>query len=93
MRQASRRDAWPQGGDDRLLLPMLAADLDAVMAIEVGVYAFPWTRGNFIDSLAAGYTAQVLRRASDHTLIGYCVAMAGADEMHLLNITVAPAHR
>ena len=93
MRQASRRDAWPQGGDDRLLLPMLAADLDAVMAIEVGVYAFPWTRGNFIDSLAAGYTAQVLRRASDHTLIGYCVAMAGADEMHLLNITVAPTAR
>ena len=25
------------------------------------VYPFPWTRGNFIDSLAAGYVAQLLR--------------------------------
>ena len=52
---------------------------------------FPWTRGNFVDSLAAGYTAWTLR--SGHELIGYCVAMTGVDEMHLLNITVAPASR
>lgn len=72
-----------------VLVPMTTADLDAVMAIETGVYPFPWTRGNFIDSLAAGYFAQLLR--VDGRLIGYLVAMAGADEMHLLNITVAPA--
>jgi hypothetical protein len=23
-------------------------------------YSFPWSRGNFIDSLAAGYVAEVL---------------------------------
>ena len=45
------------------LLPMTAARLDAVMAIETAVYAFPWSRGNFIDSLAAGYDATVLLRA------------------------------
>jgi ribosomal-protein-alanine N-acetyltransferase len=78
----------------RLLVPMTAADVDAVMAIESGVYPFPWTRGNFIDSLAAGYIAQLLRPAphSDR-LFGYCVAMIGADEMHLLNITVASLHQ
>ena len=52
--------------------------------------SFPWTRGNFVDSLAAGYAAHVLRMG-DGELCAYCVAMAGVQEMHLLNLTVAPA--
>lgn len=74
----------------RTLLPMHAAHLDAVMAIEAGAYAFPWSRGNFVDSLAAGYDARVLYDEQGE-ILGYFVAMAGVDEMHLLNITVAPA--
>ncbi|MDP1692606.1 MAG: ribosomal protein S18-alanine N-acetyltransferase [Burkholderiaceae bacterium] len=70
--------------------PMTVADLDAVLGIENLVYEFPWTRGNFIDSLAAGYAAQVLRRA-DGELCAYCVTMTGVQEMHLLNLSVAPA--
>ena len=67
-------------------------DLDAVLAVECAAYSFPWTRGNFVDSLAAGYRAEVL---VDHGagLVGYYVAMAGVDEMHLLNLTVAPARQ
>jgi [ribosomal protein S18]-alanine N-acetyltransferase len=76
--------------DERLLLPMTVQQLDAVLAIELKAYAFPWTRGNFIDSLAAGYTAQVLYGAQGE-LLGYFIAMDGVDELHLLNITVAPA--
>ena len=72
--------------------PMTVADLDAVMAIECRAYEFPWTRGNFIDSLAAGYRAEVLS-STDGGLCAYCVAMSGVDEMHLLNITVAPTAR
>ena len=75
------------------LAPMTAASLDAVMALETGVYPFPWTRGNFIDSLAAGYVAQLLCDGRGGHLLGYFVALAGVDEMHLLNITVAPPHR
>jgi len=66
------------------------ADLDAVLAVENSVYEFPWTRGNFIDSLAAGYAARLLR-APDGAPCAYVVAMAGVQEMHLLNLTVAPA--
>ncbi len=70
---------------------MMATHLDEVMSIESQAYPFPWTRGNFIDSLASGYPAQVLfdsdRRGH---VIGYFVAMEGVDEMHLLNLTVAP---
>lgn len=64
-------------------------DLDAVLAVEVLAYSFPWTRGNFIDSLAAGYLAEVLLTPA-RELVGYFVAMTGVDELHLLNLSVAP---
>ncbi|MDB5860005.1 MAG: ribosomal-protein-alanine acetyltransferase-like protein [Ramlibacter sp.] len=69
--------------------PMNEANLDEVVAIERAAYAHPWTRGNFADSLRSGYQAQLLY-AGD-TLLGYFVAMKGVDEVHLLNITVAPS--
>ena len=72
--------------------PMTMASLDGVLALEAEVYPFPWTRGNFVDSLVAGYAAWTLNHV-DGDLIGYCVAMAGVDEMHLLNITIAPSAR
>ena len=90
---------------ERSLPPFEAAamrvpDLTEVMAIERQAYPVPWTHGNFVDSLAAGYAAEVLRgpRAQANAgpwgrseLLGYWLAMPGVDEMHLLNITVAPA--
>lgn len=72
--------------------PMSVAMVDEVATIEARAYNFPWTRGNFIDSLAAGYLAEVLLDA-DGRVVAYDVAMKGVDEMHLLNITVAPAHQ
>ena len=73
----------------RVLLPMTTAHLDAVMAIEVAAYAFPWSRGNFVDSLASGYTARVLYDEAG-AILGDLCSMGGGGEMHLLNITVAP---
>ena len=69
---------------------MRVPDLTEVMAVERQAYPMPWTHGNFVDSLAAGYPAEVLRGPRAE-LLGYWVAMPGVDEMHLLNITVAPA--
>ncbi len=71
------------------LREMRVEDLDAVMDIERRAYEFSWSRGNFVDSMAAGYIAQVLCDEQSQ-LQGYFVAMAGVDEMHLLNITVEP---
>lgn len=71
------------------LRPMSAADLPAVIAIENAIYAFPWTPGNFRDSLAAGYHCLAYWR--DGALIGYAVVMLGADEAHLLNLSIAAA--
>ena len=75
-----------------LLRPITVDMLDAVLAIEVEAYTFPWTRGNFIDALAAGYVTRAMI-APDGELLGYYIAMPGVDEMHLLNVTVAPARQ
>lgn len=69
--------------------PLTVERLDALCAVEVTAYSHPWTRANFIDSMAAGYRCQLL--LGGETLIGYFVAMKGVDEVHLLNFTVAPA--
>lgn len=84
------RDQLASGPGAPKLRPMTVPELDAVMAIEVASYAYPWSRGNFIDSLAGGYPARVLFDAQGE-MLGYFVAMTGVDEMHLLNVTVAPA--
>ena len=71
------------------LRPMSQADVDKVMAVEVCAYSHPWSRGNFVDSLRAGHVAELLQSAQGE-LCAYFVAMVGVDELHLLNITVAP---
>lgn len=68
---------------------MTPEDLDAVEAIEQAVYTHPWSRGNFADSLAAGYHCRVMTRAGD--IVGYAVIMMAADEAHLLNLSIAAA--
>jgi len=69
------------------LRPMTADDLPAVMAIETQIYAFPWTEGNFHDSLAAGYHCWAYAREGE--LVGYAVLMLAADEGHLLNLSIS----
>lgn len=74
------------------LEPLGMQDLDTLMPIEHAAYPVPWSRGNFIDSLVAGYVADKLLGADGHWR-GYYVAMPGVAEMHLLNLTVAPEHQ
>ena len=71
--------------------PLVAARLPEVMAIELSAYEHPWSLVNFRDALKAGYEAQLL--VAGDTVLGYFVAMQGVDEVHLLNITVAPPYQ
>jgi ribosomal-protein-alanine N-acetyltransferase len=71
--------------------PMTVADLDEVYALELSVFPHPWSRGNFSDSLAAGYHAWVLR--DEGRLAGYFLLMSGVDEAHLLNVSVAASRQ
>jgi [ribosomal protein S18]-alanine N-acetyltransferase len=69
--------------------PLAERDLDPVVAIEREIYEFPWSLGNFRDSLAAGYSCWACHGADG--LVGYAVMMIGAGEAHLLNLSVAAA--
>ncbi len=68
---------------------MRVTDVDEVTRVEHDAYPFPWTRGNFLDSLSSGYEAWVMRDP-EARLAGYFLLMPVVDEMHLLNITVRP---
>lgn len=71
--------------------PMNVGDLVTVALEESRIYPFPWTIGNFSDSLKAGYDAWVFEDGAG--LIGYGVMMWIPDEVHLLNLSVAAAHQ
>ena len=73
------------------LQPLTAQWLERVVAVEAAAYSHPWTMGNFRDALASGYEAQVL--AVGEEVLGYFVAMQVLDEVHLLNLAVAPAYQ
>jgi ribosomal-protein-alanine N-acetyltransferase len=66
--------------------PMQKEDLDAVMAIESQIYPFPWSQGNFSDSLDAGYSCWVYDFCG--YVVGYAVMMLAAGEAHLLNVGI-----
>jgi len=70
---------------------MTAADLDEVVALEQRIQAFPWTPGNFCDSLAAGHAGWLAR--IDGAIACFAIVMRVVDEDHLLDIGVAPARQ
>jgi len=73
------------------LARMREQEMEEVLAIEDTIYSHPWTRGNFVDSLRAGYQCCVLRLGPE--LIGYFVLMVAAGEAHLLNLSIAAARQ
>jgi len=68
---------------------MRESDIETIIRIEHAVYPFPWSAGNFRDSLKAGYDAWILEDAGE--AIAYSVVMWLPDEVHLLNLSVAAA--
>lgn len=68
--------------------PMTEADLAAVMQIELRAYTHPWTQGIFSDCLRHQYPCFVYQ--PKHTIEAYVVLMKSLEELHILNITVAP---
>ena len=63
-------------------------DLDAVFAVEIAAYPFPWTMGIFRDCLRADYPAWVLHDGDG--IVGYFLMSLAAGEAHVLNICIAP---
>jgi len=69
--------------------PMRRADLARVARIEERIFPFPWTFGNFADSLDAGYDGWVFEATdTPGAILGYAIVMWLPDEIHLLNLSV-----
>src|SRR2546427_8047170 len=71
------------------LASMRERDLAEAMAIESAVYSHPWSRGNFADSLRAGYECRTLRLGTE--LVGYFILMVAAGDAHPLHSSVTAA--
>jgi ribosomal-protein-alanine N-acetyltransferase len=70
-------------------IPMQPEHLDWVGECEAELHAFPWTRGNFVDSMAAGHGSWLMKEGTQN--IGYAIVLGVLDEAHLLNISIARA--
>ncbi len=68
---------------------MTKVDLDQVIVLEQLANVFPWSYGHFSDTLASGNWGLCLRDGEGQ-LLGYSVLMPVVDEIHLLNLCVAP---
>lgn len=66
--------------------PMLDSDLEWVAIQDVRLYPYPWTAGNFADSMRSGYSCWTMRDGLER--VGYAVLMMVLDEAHILNISV-----
>ncbi|WP_294636041.1 ribosomal protein S18-alanine N-acetyltransferase [uncultured Aquabacterium sp.] len=91
---ASSRDVpAPRAGGRHVDRPLTDADIGAVVAMESAACLHPlhaWTADNYRSSLRAGYWARVRCEADTGRVIAVVVAMDGHQEVHLLNIAVAP---
>ncbi|MBU3724428.1 MAG: tRNA (adenosine(37)-N6)-threonylcarbamoyltransferase complex dimerization subunit type 1 TsaB [Burkholderiaceae bacterium] len=76
---------------DLIWAEMTPADIASVMVIEHQAYPFPWSSGNFLDSIAAGYQLRILKEHG--VMVGYTAWMPVLQEAHLLNITLSTARQ
>ena len=94
------RFAFQAGADNYLLRPMQERDIAGALIIEQTVQDYPWTRGNFKDSLRAAYPAWVIEHQLSTTeeglddsnrIVAFAVQMLAPDVAHVLLIAVEPS--
>jgi ribosomal-protein-alanine N-acetyltransferase len=79
-----------------LMEPMVAGDLDAVLAIEHKSFSMPWTDTMFLSEMRQCPASQLLVARPEKrpaTIVGYVGYRAVLDEMHVMILAVAPAWR
>lgn len=67
-------------------VPMRDDDLEWVAQQDAQLYPFPWSVGNFSDSMRSGYSCWTMLDGAQP--VGYAVLMMVLDEAHILNISV-----
>jgi len=76
---------------------MRKEDIDQVLTIEQTSFSLPWSRNLFLSEfrspLVSTLFVSLSNTAPKRIVTGYIVFWLVADEMHILNLAVAPGHR
>jgi ribosomal-protein-alanine N-acetyltransferase len=77
--------------------PMKKSDIDQVLEIEQASFSQPWSRNLFLSEFRSPLISKLLVSlagdAPSRQVTGYIVYWVVGDEMHILNLAVAPAWR
>jgi len=65
---------------------MCLKDVQYVVLIEREIFLFPWSIGNFSDSVKAGYVCRTI--VKENLIIGYGIMMISPEEAHILTLGV-----
>ena len=79
--------------DEWRVAPMQASDLKEVMAIERASHPTAWPEALFLGELDLAWSRLLLLRDFAGVLLGYIDFWLVHDELHVLNVAVAPAAR
>jgi len=78
----------------------VAEDVPALVALEQRSFSHPWSENNFREAVAnrTRVSTLVLRHpfapgATDRGVVAYCVYQVVVDELHILDLVVAPEQR
>jgi ribosomal-protein-alanine N-acetyltransferase len=70
------------------------SEIDAILEIEEASFTNPWTREMYLGELTnTGVSYFYLARSADREVVGFCTVWRVADELHINNLAVSPAHR
>jgi ribosomal-protein-alanine N-acetyltransferase len=88
--------------------PFSLCDLDSALQVEADSFTFPWSKNMFLSELGrhtisrcfvAEFTPgaplcdQVCSSPEENVVAGFIMSWLVADELHITNLAVAPAHR
>jgi [ribosomal protein S18]-alanine N-acetyltransferase len=83
-----------------LLEAALEADVPALVALERRSFSHPWSENNFREAVANPDRVSTLvlrgpfrKGAPDRGIVAYCVCQVVVDELHILDLVVAPEAR
>ena len=66
-------------------------DIDAIFALNKQLFAESWSKKSFLDVMQAGFDLYV--HEQNNELAGYILSQDILDEVHIMQVAVAPAYR
>jgi ribosomal-protein-alanine N-acetyltransferase len=85
------------GKEDAITIDVMRkGDIDQVLAIEHASFSMPWSRNLFLSEFRSPTVSNLLVALADghvRFVVGFIVFWLVEDEMHILNLAVAPAFR